>query len=81
MSPGEAYLDQGAWLVGFIKGITKHCYKRYVKALGLMVSEKKIVYVFPNVSLWELMAPACSEFGHDWKNLCRPSLNITTCTY
>ena len=36
---------------------------------------------FPNVSLWELMTPACSEFGphgHDWQDLCRPSLNIVT---
>ena len=36
----------GAWLAGFIKRITKHCYKQYVNALGLMVSEKKIVLWF-----------------------------------
>ena len=28
-----------------------------MKALGLVVSEKKISYVFPIVSLWELMTP------------------------
>ena len=27
---------------GFIKGITKHCYTQNIKALGFMVSEKKI---------------------------------------
>ena len=27
----------GAWLAGFMKGITKHCYTRNIKALGLMV--------------------------------------------
>ena len=31
-----------AWLAGFIKGITKNCYIQNIKALGLMVSEKKI---------------------------------------
>ena len=31
---------EGAWLAGFIKGITKHCYTQNIKALGLMVSEK-----------------------------------------
>ena len=30
----------GAWLAGFVKGITKHCYTQNIKALGLMVSEK-----------------------------------------
>ena len=47
----------GAWLAGFIKGITKHCCTQNIKALGLMVSEKEIFYVFPIVSLWELMTP------------------------
>ena len=32
----------GTWLVEFIEGITKHCYTQNIKALGLMVSEKKI---------------------------------------
>ena len=47
----------GARLEGFIKEITKHCYTQNMKTLGLMVSEEKIFYVFPIVSLWELMTP------------------------
>ena len=27
----------GAWLAGFMKGITNHCYTQNIKALGLMV--------------------------------------------
>ena len=45
-----------AWLAGFIKGITKHCYKKYIKALGLMVSEKKI-FLKKNPIVWELINP------------------------
>ena len=44
----------GTQLAGFMKGITKHCYTQNIKALGLMVSEKKIFYVFPIITLWEL---------------------------
>ena len=40
---------QGARYLGFIKGITKHCYTQNIKALGLIVSEK-IFLSFPNVS-------------------------------
>ena len=48
----------GAWLAGFIKRITIHCYKQNRKALSLVVSEKKILFMFfPFVSLWELMTP------------------------
>ena len=47
----------GALLAGFIKRTTIHCYTQNMKALGLMVLEKKIFYVFPIVSLWELMTP------------------------
>ena len=46
----------GAWSVwatgtrcaGFMKGITKHCYSQNIKALGLMVSGKKIFLSFPH---------------------------------
>ena len=55
MTPGAGpFLIPGAWLAGFIKKTTTHCYEQYVIALGLVVSEKKIFYVFPIVSLWEL---------------------------
>ena len=53
----------GAQLAGFIKRTTIHCYIQNMKALGLVVSEKKIFfYVFPIVSLWELMTPGAGPF-------------------
>ena len=36
----------GPWLAGFIKRTTIHCYTQNVKALGLVVSEKKIFLCF-----------------------------------
>ena len=36
----------GSWLAGFMKGVTKHCLTQNIKALGLMVSEKKIFLRF-----------------------------------
>ena len=30
----------GAWLAGFMKRTTKHCYIQNIEALGLVVSEK-----------------------------------------
>ena len=36
----------GAWLAGFIKRTTIHCYTINMKALGLVVSEKKIFFMF-----------------------------------
>ena len=36
----------GAPLAGFIKRITIYCYKQNMKALGLVVSEKKIFLCF-----------------------------------
>ena len=44
---GGAILTSGAWLAGFIKRTTTHYYTQSMKALGLVVSEKKIFYVFP----------------------------------
>ena len=41
MTPGEGpFLTPGAWLAGFIKRTTTHCYKQNMKALGLVVSEE-----------------------------------------
>ena len=37
----------GAWLAGFIKRTTIHCYTQNMKALGLVVSEKNCFYIFP----------------------------------
>ena len=46
----------GSRLAEIIKGLTKHCFTRNLKALGLMVSEK-IFYVFPIIILWRPMTP------------------------
>ena len=56
----------GAWpiwilasrLAGIIKGLTKHCFTQNIKALGLMVSEKKIGFTFcPIISRWRPKNP------------------------
>ena len=61
--PGQGlYGPQGALLAGFINRTTIHCYIQNMKALGIVVSEKKIFYVFPNVSLWELISPGVGPF-------------------
>ena len=43
---GGAILTPGAWLAGFIQRSTIHCYIQNMKALGLVVSEKKIFFIF-----------------------------------
>ena len=43
---GGAIFNPGAWLAGFIKRTTTHCYIQNMKALGLVVSEKKIFLCF-----------------------------------
>ena len=49
------FLTSGAWLTGFIKRTTTHCYIQNMKALCLVVLEKRIFFkVFPILSLWEL---------------------------
>ena len=40
------FLTPGACLAGFIKRTTIHCYTQNMKALGLVVSEKKIFLCF-----------------------------------
>ena len=40
------YMTLGAWLAGFIKRITKHYYTQNMKALRLVVSEKKMIFMF-----------------------------------
>ena len=51
----------GARVAGIIKRTTIHCYTQNMKALGLLVSEK-IFWVFPIVSLWEIMTPGVGPF-------------------
>ena len=46
MTPGAGpFLTIGIWLAGFIKKTTTHCYTQNINALGLVVSEKRFVYV------------------------------------
>ena len=40
------FLTPGARLAGFIKRTTIYCYLQNMKALGLVVSEKKIFFMF-----------------------------------
>ena len=48
MTPAAgSFLTPGPWLAGFIKRTTKHCYIQNMKALGFVVSEKKIFLYFP----------------------------------
>ena len=47
MTPGaEPFLTPGAWLAGFIKKTITHHYIQNMKALDLVVSEKKIFFMF-----------------------------------
>ena len=48
MTPGVGpFLTQGPWLAGFIKRTTIHCYLyTNMKALGLVISEKKTFLCF-----------------------------------
>ena len=62
INPGAgSFLTPGPWLAGFIERTTIQCYTQNMKALGLVVSEKKIFFLyFPHD------AP---EAGHVWQNL------------
>ena len=40
------FLSPGVWLAGLIKRITTHCLTQNMKALGHVVSEKKIFFMF-----------------------------------
>ena len=45
-----------------MKRTTRHCYTQNMRALGLVVSEKKIFICFSIVSLWELSV----KLGYTW---------------
>ena len=70
-APGAWHVwTPGARLAGFIERTFIHCYIQNMKALGLVVSEKKFFfYVFPIVSLWELMTPGVGPFLSQWRRL------------
>ena len=60
------FFTPGAWLAGFIKRTTTHCYIENMKALGLVVSEKKMFYIFP------VTPPGRGPYGshgHGWQDL------------
>ena len=57
-APGARSIwTQGSRLAGIIKGITKHCFTQNIKALGLMVSEKKIFLRFSYYKSMEVNDP------------------------
>ena len=47
----------GSRLAGIIKGLTKHCFTQNIKALGLMVREKKIFLRFSYYKSMEAIDP------------------------
>ena len=54
------------FIAGFIKRTTIHCYTQNMKALGFVVSEKKIFKVFP------MTPPGRDPYGpqgHGWQDL------------
>ena len=63
----------GSRLAGIMKGLTKHYITQNIKALGLMVSEKKIfLKFFPIISLEANDRPGRGQLGpqgHDWQDL------------
>ena len=75
MTPPGAWpiSTQGSRLAGIIKGLTKHCFTQNIKALGLMVSDKKIFYVFSHHKSMEANDPPghgqLGPQGHDWQDL------------
>ena len=72
----------GPWLVGFLKRNTIYCYKQNMKALGLVVSEKKIFICFSHCKSMGANDPRGGAIfdprGHDWQDLYRRPLNIAT---
>ena len=64
----------GSRLAEIMMGLTKHCFPQNIKALGLMVSEKKIFfYVFSYYKSMEANDPPgrgqLGPQGHDWQDL------------
>ena len=62
----------GALLAGFIKRTTIHCYTQNMKALGLVVSEKKIFLCFSHCMTMganDIRGGAILLQGHGWQDL------------
>ena len=62
----------GSSLAGIKKGPTKHCFTQNIKALGPMVSKKKIFTLFTYYKSMEANEPpGCGQLGlqgHDWQD-------------
>ena len=65
MTPGVgSFFTPGAWLAGFIKRTSTHCYIQNMKALDFVVSEK--IFCFP------MTPPGRGLYGpqgHAWQDL------------
>ena len=63
----------GSQLAGIIKRLTKHCFTQNIKALGLMLSEKKIFLHFSYYKSMEANDPQgpgqLGTQGHEWQDL------------
>ena len=63
----------GSRLAGITKRLTKHCFTQNIKALGLMVSEKKIFLHFSYYKSMETNDPPgpgqLGTQGHEWQDL------------
>ena len=74
-APGAwPFWTPGSRLAGIIKGRTQHCFTQNIKALGLMVPEKKILfYVFSYYKSMEAKAPPgrgqLGPLGHDFQDM------------
>ena len=60
-------MDPRAPLAGFMKRATRHCYTQNMKALGLVVSEKKIFYMFLHCkSMGDIRCHGNQSFDPTW---------------
>ena len=57
------FLPPGAWLAGFMKRTTIHCYIQNMKALGLVVSEKFLCFSHDAPGAWPVGTPGARLAG------------------
>ena len=64
------------------RGNKRNCFADAKQALGLVVSEKKIFFIFPHYKpMVENVSPGHDKFGpqgHGWQDLSRVPLHIAT---
>ena len=73
-----AFMTLGAWLAGFIKRITTHCYTQIMRALRLVVSEKKMLWVLLCFPMTPPGRGLSGPQGHGWKDLQREPSYVAT---